>query len=167
MPGTIRRGMQKSPQDKVGKDSRMKGVIDVTRSGKGFFLDHEGDIMIPRERLGGALSGDVVEIVISEGQLAYRGKNRPPAGRQGRVVNVVERKKNSFVGELIKTPKGMMLRADDPRVYMDFLITGAPGAPAGHKVVVDVEEWATNPVEAKVRSVIGPAGAHETEKRAI
>lgn len=156
LAGVHKRGISKN----IGSGSsraRIKGVIDVTRSGKGFFLDPKGDIMIPKERLGGALSGDVVEIVVSDGR----------TGKIGRVVNVVERKKNSFVGELVKTPKGMMLRADDPRVYMDFLITGSPGAPAGHKVVIDVEEWATNPPEAKVRSVIGPAGAHETEMRAI
>ena len=136
---------------------RLKGVIDVTRSGRGFFLDPKGDIPIPRERLGGALSGDVVEILVTKGRTE----------KIGRVVKILERKTNAFVGELVKTPIGLVLRSDDPRVYTDFLIVGSPGAPAGHKAIADVVEWEANPPKAKVRSVLGKAGEHETEMKAI
>ncbi len=135
----------------------MKGVIDVTRSGRGFFLRPEGDIPIPRERLGGALSGDVVEIVVSDGRTE----------KIGRVVKVVERKTNAFVGELIKTPKGVVLRPDESRVYTDFLIVGSPGAAVGSKAIADVVDWDGAPPKAKIRSILGKAGEHETEMRAI
>ncbi|MBY0538869.1 ribonuclease R [Patescibacteria group bacterium] len=139
------------------ESSRIKGVLDVTRSGKGFFLNPDGDIPVPRDRLNGAFSGDVVEILVTQGK----------SEKIGRVISVLERKTNTFVGELIKTPTGVMLKADDPRVYMDFLIVGVSGAPVGHKVVADVVEWDDHPPKAKVRSVLGKAGVHETEMRAI
>ena len=85
-----------SPQ----KLSRMKGVIDITRSGKGFLLNPEGDILVPREKLGGALAGDIVEIsVLRRGRFT-----------SGSVVGILERKRNSFVGELVRTPLGIVLR---------------------------------------------------------
>lgn len=132
-------------------------MVDVTRSGKGFLLHPDGDILIPRENLAGALSGDVVEIVVS----------RRREKSIGRVSAVLERKRNSFVGTLMKSPKGTILRADNPRVYFDFLITGSPGAPEGHKVIADVVDWKSELPHATVRSVLGPAGAHETEMRAV
>jgi len=139
---------------------RVRGIIDVTRGGRGFLLQENGDIPILRDALGSALSGDLVEIVTRRGQREV----------VGRVVQVLERKRGSFVGELVKTADGVGLRPDDPRVYFDFRIVGASGAPVGHKAVIDVVEW--NPPAgggplAKVREVIGPAGEHETEMRAI
>lgn len=144
-------------KDSPRSGGRMKGVLDVTRSGRGFFLNPEGDIPVPRDRLNGALSGDVVEILVTQGK----------SEKIGRVINVLERKTNTFVGELIKTPAGVMLKADDPRVYVDFLIVGASGAPVGNKVVADVVEWGDTPPKAKVRTILGKAGEHETEMRAI
>jgi len=135
----------------------MQGVADVTRNGKGFFLHPDGDILIPREDLGGALSGDVVHIAVS----SRRGK------KIGRVLSVLERKRNSFVGTLVKVANGIVLRADDPRVYFDFSIVGPSGAPVGHKAIIDIVDWKSSPPRANVRSILGPAGAHETEMRAV
>ena len=135
----------------------MQGVIDVTRSGKGFLLDPKGDIPILRDGLNGALAGDIVEVSLFKGQRETI----------GRIIRVLERKTNSFVGQLVKSPLGIVLHPDNPRVYFDFIIVGSPGAPTGHKAIVDVVDWDGQPVKAKVRSIIGPAGLHETEMRAI
>ena len=148
---TKRTGAQPAPR------GRVKGVIDVTRSGKGFLLDPKGDIPILRDGLGGALAGDIVEVSLFKGQRETI----------GRVIRVLERKTNSFVGELIKSPLGTVLHPDNSRVYFDFIVVGSPGAPVGHKAIVDVVDWEGQPPKVKVRSVIGPAGAHETEMRAI
>lgn len=139
------------------KGARIKTVIDITRSGKGFLLDAEGDVIVYRENLGGALSGDVVDALVT-----VRGK-----AKVGRVLKVLERKKNSFVGDIVKTPQGTMLRPDDGRVYFDFKITGSSGAPVGHKAIIDVFDWDTPTPEGKIRTIIGRAGEHETEMRAI
>jgi ribonuclease R len=120
-------------------------------------LQEKGDIPIPRDALGGALSGDLVEVVLRKGR----------SEMIGRVVKVLERKRTSFVGELVKSPAGVVLKPDDPRVYLDFLIVGSSGAPIGHKAIVDIVEWDASPPKAKVRTVVGPAGEHDTEMRAI
>ena len=137
--------------------SRIKTVIDVTRSGKGFLIQEGGDVVVYRENLGGALSGDVVEALVTK-----RG-----AGKMGRVLKVIERKTSEFVGEIMKSPTGLILRPDDSRVYIDFSIEGAEGAPVGHKAVLTVTSWDAPKPKGRIRSVIGPAGEHETEMRAI
>ncbi|TAJ14776.1 ribonuclease R [Patescibacteria group bacterium] len=139
------------------KTNRIETVISVTRSGKGFLLVPDGDVVVFRENLGGALSGDLVEALITP-----RGKTKI-----GRVLKVLERKTNSFVGDIVKTPKGMMLRPDDGRVYFDFLIVGSSGAPEGHKAVLDILDWNTPTPQGNIRTVIGPAGNHEVEMQAI
>lgn len=115
------------------------------------------DIPIPRESLGGALSGDVVEVALRRGRSEMIGE----------VVMVLERKKNSFVGLLERRPEGLFLVPDDSRVYMDFLIVGGVGSPVGQKVVADVVNWESTPPHATVRRSLGLAGAHDTEMRAI
>ena len=155
MKGPIRK--RESPAHVAGPARRISGIIDVTRSGKGFLLDPKGDIPILRDGLGGALSGDVVEVALRQGKREVI----------GRVVRVIERKTHSFVGEITRSPAGMILRPDDSRVYLDFLIEGSQGAPEGHKAILDVTDWHSTPPKGVIRSVIGPAGEHETEMRAI
>lgn len=144
--------MVKSDQKK-----RVSGVIDVTRSGKGFLIQEGKDIPIPREELGGALSGDVVEVELRRGR----------SETIGRVARVLERKTNSFVGTIVHEAGSLYLKPDDPRVYFGFKLVGPAGAPVGHKAIVDVVEWEADPPLAKVREVIGKVGDHETEMRAI
>lgn len=147
----------KNKEAALKRPSRIKTVISVTRSGKGFLLIPDGDVVVFREHLGGALSGDLVEALIT-----LRGKTKI-----GRVLKILERKTNSFVGDIVKTPKGMMLRPDDGRVYFDFLIVGSSGAPEGHKAVLDVLDWNTSTPQGSIGTIIGPAGNHEVEMQAI
>ena len=146
--------MKKPPSS---ASDRVTGILDVTRSGKGFLLDPKGDIPIPREGLGGALAGDLVEVVLRKGKRETI----------GRVIKVLERKHNSFVGELVKTPIGIVLHADNQRVYFDFLIVGSSGAETGTKAIVDVVDWDGSPPKAKIREIFGKAGDHKTEMKAI
>lgn len=136
-----------------------RGVIEVTRSGKGFLIMPEGenDIPIPRDSLGGALSGDLVEVSLRKGRTETIGQ----------VVKVLERKRNYFVGEVTRTPQGLVLKPDDTRVYMEFLIVGGVGTPAGQKVIADVVSWDSTPPQVTVRRALGPVGHHDTEIRAI
>jgi ribonuclease R len=119
--------------------------------------EDEKDIPIPRDGLGGALSGDIVEVALRKGQRETIGY----------VTKIFERKKASFVGEVIRGKDGMMLHPDDSRVYMDFMIVGGVGAPPGHKVIADVTNWDSNPAQVTVRRALGMAGVHDTEIRAI
>lgn len=140
------------------QENRLAGVIEVTRSGRGFLIrDGADDVEIFPENLGRSLSGDIVEVALEK-----RG-GRP----RGRVIRVLERKTCTFVGELVRGKSGTLLRPDDSRVYFDFAIVESAGAPLGHKVVADVVDWETKLPSAKVSEVLGEAGNHETEMRAI
>lgn len=142
-----------------GGGTRMRGVIDVVRSGKkGFLIREEADdIEIPREWLGGALCGDVAEVVLS----------RKYGKQMARVVRVIERKTDTFVGELIKKADGTYLRPDNSRVYFHFRVEGAAGAHLGDKVVATVASWKKTVPTVTVGEVLGVAGDHETEMKAI
>lgn len=136
---------------------RISGVVMVTRSGKGFLLQDTGDIPIPRERLNGALNGDVVEIRTSRGRFETIGS----------VVRVIERKTNHFVGVVKNIEGELQVVPDDSRVYFNISLMGSETAPIDNKVVIEVFNWKCEPPEGRVREVIGPAGDHETEIRAI
>ncbi|XKT74419.1 MAG: ribonuclease R [Patescibacteria group bacterium UBA2163] len=137
---------------------KLSGVIQVTKSGKGFLLQSDtDDIEIPQEWVHTALSGDVVEIA----------RQRKYGKLMGRVVRVIERKTSSFVGELVNTPKGVQLKPDNGRIHFNFAIEGTPGTGVGNKVVGSVVEWESTPPRVKIERVLGPAGDHETEMHAI
>lgn len=146
-----------SPHRGRPKPKRVSGVIDVTRSGRGFLLQEKGDIPILRDHLGGALAGDIVEVEVTRGRFEMIGK----------VVRVIERKKSSFVGTVVKNGDCVLVHPDDPRVYFDIGLMGSETAPEGHKVVIEMFNWDTKPPQGRVREVIGKAGTHETEIRAI
>lgn len=136
---------------------RVSGVVMVTRSGKGFLLQETGDIPIPRERLNGALNGDVVEVKTSRGRFETIGT----------IVRVIERKTNHFVGTVKKMDGDLVVVPDDSRVYFNIRLMGSETAPVDNKVVIEVFNWECDPPDGRIREVIGPAGDHETEIRAI
>lgn len=138
---------------------RLTGVIDVIRSGKkGFIIQEDADdIEVPMEWLNRALSGDVVEIELG-----------PKYGKvMGRVVRIIERKVTSFVGELVKGTDGTYLKPDNTRVYLPLLVVGSTGGAIGDKVIADIVDWDKDPITVSVRTVLGVAGDHETEMKAI
>ena len=129
----------------------------VTRSGKGFLLQETGDIPIPRECLNGGLNGDVVEVKTRRGRYEMIGE----------VVRVIERKTHHFVGVVKKRDGDLIVAPDDSRVYFNIRLMGSETAPVDNKVVIEVFNWKCDPPEGRIREVIGPAGDHETEIRAI
>ncbi len=138
---------------------RLKGVIDVVRSGKKGYLIQEDtdDLEVPQEWLGGALSGDIVEVEVG----------RKYGKTMGRVVRVLERKTSSFVGELVKKADGIYLKPDSARVYFSFRVEGASGVAVGNKVIAEVASWDAMPPTVTIVEVLGVAGDHETEMKAI
>lgn len=130
----------------------------MTRGGRGFLLQEDkDDIPIPREYVNGALNGDVVSVEVFKGKYEMIGK----------VIDVLERKSTHFVGVISKTPKGLVVVPDDSRIHFNIEVMGSTGAPVGHKVVIEICEWETEPPKGRIREVIGKAGEHETELRAI
>ncbi len=152
-----------------------EGPITVTRTGKGFFSipdpknpkarpDKENDLLIPREWLGTALPGDTVKVEAA-GMVDRR--------KAGKVIEIVKRARDIFVGTLAKTERGnVILIPDSKRMYVPFMVAPIgtePRFPLGHKVVVKFTGW--KPEEeiprAEETEDIGVAGDHEVEMRAL
>ena len=61
-----------------------------------------------------------------------------------------------------------MVHPDNSKVYFDIAVMAESStAPVGHKVLIKVCNWDTKPPEGRIREIIGKAGDHETEMRAI
>ncbi len=138
----------------------IQGVIAVTRKGVGY-LEVEGfeqDIEIAPERLATALNRDTVEVKL-------RGVSR---GRtQGRVVKVLERARIQFVCLIRKGRDGFEARPQDPRMYAPIQIQSTERLD-GHKALVEMVFWEVGALpQGKVLDVLGPAGVHDVEMRAI
>lgn len=150
-----------------------QGTIAVTRTGKGFFSydPEQDDLYIPPDDLGGAFPGDVVDVSVT-------GKERDPKTRKerltGRVEKIVARSRTTFVGKLVngkdigQNPADTFLLPDWKKMYVPFLVSGE-SLPLGQKVVVRLTDWPKESPfpRAKLEEIIGPAGVHETEMRAL
>lgn len=150
---------ENAPKDKKG----VEAVLDLIASGAGYARigNGEEDVYIPEHALGTALHGDRVLIRF------HRERGRP----EGKVLQVLERRRTRFVGTVEKRGADMVLRADDPKMAHPILVpaAGLNGAQAGEKAVVEMDPWldAKAPVRGTVVRVLGPAGDHEVEMHAI
>ncbi len=141
----------------------------MTRKGIGFFkiADDQEDLLIPPEASLHALHGDVVKVVPT-------GMYRDPAGRMpprasGKVVEIVSRARENFVGMLVDTGNGLYIQPDYKKMHVPIQVTDANGAEPGYKVLVHLTQW---PMDAEypsgnVTEIIGKAGLHDVEMRAL
>ncbi len=154
-------------------DGTYTGPIAITRTGKGFFtIDPEKeDLFIPEENLGGAFPGDIVKV----SEAGMQADQRTGALRMtGKVIEIVSRGRTTFVGKLVRgdeinqNPAEVYLIPDWKKMYTPFLVRGE-SLPLGQKVLVRLTTWApgTEFPQAVLEEVIGPAGVHETEMRAL
>lgn len=149
-------------------EKTLTGVISVTRRGGGY-VAAEGfpeDIEIAPENIGGAFHKDKVEITLL--------KKEPNFRQGGKVERVLERAKTLFVGEVFEENGKLLLRNDDRRVYVPFLLGTKDQNPElvnalGKKVLVAMPGWNQGDQypSATIKEVIGVAGQHETEMRAF
>lgn len=146
-----------------GKGGGMEALLDIIASGAGYARLGTGgeDVYIPEHAVGTALHGDKVLIRVQHG------RSRP----EGKVLQVLERRRTRFVGKVEKQGQQYVLRADDQKMNRPLLIPqeSLHGAAVGEKVVAEMAEW-TNPREmprCSVEKVLGKAGEHEVEIHAI
>ncbi|MBU6214409.1 ribonuclease R [Patescibacteria group bacterium] len=155
--------------DRASTDPQLEGPIIMTRKGFGFFPLKEGqeDLLVPPELTGHALSGDVVKI-------ERAGSYRDPSGRMppreaGRVTAIVSRARETFVGTLIEENGLVYLQPDYKKMHVPLVILSRGGAAIGSKALVKLVRWDADkeyPL-GEILEVIGPAGNHETEMRAL
>ena len=149
------------------------GPITMTKTGKGFFaIDPEQeDLFIPAEATMHAFSGDTVKVVkTGEAFDAKSGKNKPT----GKVVEIVKRGRETFVGKLVSGDKiyenkaDVYLLPDWKKMHTEILVRGE-SLPLDQKVVVRFSDWMDGQKfpTGTLEEIIGPAGNHETEMRAL
>jgi ribonuclease R len=117
--------------------SILTGKLHVKTHGYGFLLtpDGEEDVFISQRNMGTALDGDEVKIQL----FARSEKNRP----EGKVIEVLERRRRYIVGTLKKGKHYHFLVPDDLKITRDIYVheSDLNGAQAGQKVAVEIDEW--------------------------
>ncbi len=156
----------------------IQGIIDVTRKGVGYVAHekHDTDIEIAPEDLNTALNGDEAEVEIVSfarpgAQVRRGGRPSRPQRTRGRVLRVITRATEEFVGTLDESESGaFVLRPDDPRLYAKIRIArdAVKVAATGDKVIVRIARWQSARVDpiGEVIRTLGRAGVHETEMQA-
>ena len=145
--------------------SEMTGIIDINHTGKGYVLveDDGDDVFISHNNLGQALDRDTVRV-----RLFPRRKNHKP---EGKVLEVISRKRKQYVGILQKGHKMSFFIPDDKKIHVDFMISkeNLKDAKNGDKIIVHISDWpkrSRNPF-AKVVNVLGRPGDNDVEIQSI
>jgi ribonuclease R len=126
---------------------------DARRSRSGLPVDNV--VYIAPEDLHGALTGDTVRITLSR-------RRRTGGQRCGRVIEVVERAKSTFVGTYHEQRGRAYVTIDGGHLESPVFVgdPGAKGAKASDKVVVELVRFptASEPAEGVITRVLGPHG---------
>lgn len=154
---------------KMPADAIYEGPITMTRKGFGFFSvgDDAEDMIIPPEWTNRSLSGDIVKVAPAGNYIDPSGRMPPRAA--GKVTEIVSRARETFVGTLIEEDDLTLLAPDYKKMHVPIVIVDRGDAPIGYKVVVRLVSWDADkeyPLGA-IEQVIGKAGVHETEMRAL
>ncbi len=153
-----------------------EGPITLTRKGFGFFVvgEDKEDLLIPPEWTNHSLSGDIVK-VISMGKYSSPGGRMPPR-ESGKVVEIVARARNTFVGSLTEENGLVFLSPDYKKMHVPVEVRPSAlfkasdlKADLGYKVLVRIKGWEKDSPHpwGFVEEAIGKAGVHETEMRAL
>lgn len=141
------------------------GVIDLTSRGTAYLITDEckEDVFIPQAWLNHALNGDKVKVLLS----ARSRRHRP----EGEVVEILERKKETFVGTIQCSQHYAFLIPTGKQLPYDIFIplSALNGAKNGEKAIVKITTWPENQKnpEGKVLEVLGQPGDNDTEMNAI
>ncbi len=147
------------------KKTKLEGKIIITASGVGYFSheDLEEDVKVESKFLNTALNGDKVKLL-----LFPKKKNDK---QKGEVLEILERKKTSFVGTIDKKGENYsFLIPDDNKMYTDIFIPHTEkDVKNGHKALVEMVSWENQKKspEGKLVRVLGKKGSEEVEREAI
>jgi len=144
---------------------KLVGKVDLTTSGAAYVTvpDMERDIYISPRKVRQALPGDIVKVH------AYA--NHKGSRIEGEIVEVIERAKDTFVGNINTSRQFAFMVPDNQKIPIDFFIPleDLSGAKDGDKVIVKMTGWpdrAHNPV-GSVITVLGRPGEMQTEMHSI
>lgn len=111
---------KKSKQKKTAKPivvATLKGKLDITRSGMGYVIvdNNAIDIMVRPSDMSNALNGDIVRVKITR-------ENGRTGKKEGKVVEVVERRQTEFIGHIQLSDKFAFFVPDTDKPMPDIFI---------------------------------------------
>lgn len=146
--------------------STIEGIVDMMQTGKAYVAVNDAsmeDVFISALNTNRALHGDKVKV-----QLFPRRKNKK---MEGRIVEVIERVRTTFVGVMQIGNRVSFFVPDNPKMLIDIVVPNDSlnGAKNGEKVIVKLEDWpehSKNPIGAVIE-VLGMPGDNEVEMKSI
>ncbi len=143
----------------------VQGVVDMKATGKAYIIceDLHEDVFINSNNTNRAFDGDIVKVQL----FPKRGRRK----LEGQIIEILERKKSTFVGVLQVSKKFAFLIPDKDSIPYDFFIPleKTKKAKNGEKVIVKFVEWpehSRNPF-GEVIEVLGKPGENNVEMLSI
>ncbi|UII28244.1 ribonuclease R [Fulvivirga maritima] len=143
----------------------IRGKLDHVNPRFAYLLtpEEEDDIYIKAKDLNFAIDGDLVDVMV----IPTRAGKRP----EGKVVNIVERNKDQFVGRIEFSPRFAFVVADNRKIHQDIFVPLDKTSSAAHndKVIVKITQWPGHDKspEGEVKMVLGKAGDNNAEIHSI
>ena len=149
---------------------RITGTFRANPKGFGFVIPLEpnsyGDLFIPPDATFEAMTGDIVAA-----KVVKKGKRAGQMRYTGKVVEILQRAQNKFVGTLLKQKDGWIVQPDGKGFSEPISVddVGAKGARQKDKVVVEIISWPSEKYLARgvIIEVLGRAGHYESEIKSI
>jgi ribonuclease R len=150
--------------------NRTIGTFRANPKGFGFVVPLEpnahGDLFIPPDAAAGAMTGDIVAA-----KVVKKGKRAGQMRYNGRVVEILQRAQNRFVGTLLKKYDGWIVQPDGTGFVEPISVDDvtAKNAKEKDKVVVEILSYPTKDYLARgvIIEVLGRAGQYESEIKSI
>ncbi len=145
-------------------DNYHRGILDVSNNGTGYIIseDFEDDVKVSSTHHHKAFGGDEV--------LFYAYPTRGKRKREAKIIEIVARKKERFIGTLQKCNGTMFVRVSPRISTVDFYIESEPETKTtdGDRVLISFTSWdETKSPQAKIIEVLGIPGDAETEIHTI
>lgn len=150
-----------------GESDIVVGKLDISARGTGYVITDslDQDVMISARDIGTALNDDIVRVKIT-------GTRKRKGQPSGKILEIVERGKDFYVGTLQKVSKeNYIIEADPKSVNTNFFVLpeNLNTASDGDKVIFELIQWVHPKAlpEARIRSVLGKSGTNDANVLSI
>ena len=142
------------------------GAVDFVNQRYAYIVtgEAEQDVVVKTENLLYAMDDDTVKVALFP-------KARRDGRREGKVVEILKRYRDEFVGRVEISERYAFVVPDFRKMYHDVFVSGGDlnGAVQNDKVVVKITTWPyhNRSPEGVISRVLGPSGEHEAEMHSI
>ncbi len=149
----------------ANKKKTITGRVDMKSTGKAYVISDEGgeDVFISANNVNHALHDDQVKVFIFPKRKSHK--------TEGQIVEVLERRKDTYVGVLEVSKNFGFVVADSRLMPYDIFIPKSQIGPGqnGQKVLAKITEWpehSNNPF-GEIIETLGKPGEHDVEMKSI